>query len=406
MPTQKLILNQNQEKTVSEGVDWFNNSSEQVFEIDGQAGTGKSVVLHSIVDRLGLQHYQYMPMAYTGQAAIIMRLKGFVAAKSIHSSLYELVKQKKQYQDSPFMKINTEFNTPEYEYKFVPIPRGGLNRELQLMVIDEAYMVPDYMKQTILNHGIKVLVAGDAGQLPPIGGDPAFLTGYNIHHLTEIMRQKLNDPIIYLAHRARRGLPIHCGQYNNNVLVIEDSDLTDNMIVNIGNIICGTNKSRDFFNKRTRDILNIDSPTPMYGERVICRNNNWEVTQDNIALANGLAGIVASPYSVSSFDGQTFHMDFLPDLLNSPFKNLKVDYEYLVSDYDRKMQIKNGRFSKGELFEYAYALTTHLSQGAEYPAGIYYEEFLRQNIQNQLNYTGITRFKNMMIYVKKSRRYY
>lgn len=408
-----ITLTRDQEKTVESGIDWFYNSSDQVFEIDGEAGTGKSFTLYEIVRRLGLKPYQYMAMAYTGQASIIMRLKGFDNAKSIHSSLYELVKIPKLVNKAdPFKRtnmINTEFNTQEFDYEFVPIPIGAINSEVKLMVIDEGYMVPDYMKSTILKHGIKVIVAGDSGQLDPIGGEPAFLTGYNIHHLTEIMRQQANNPIIYLAHCARNGRPINNGCYGN-LIVINDIDLTDDMILNVGNIICGTNKTRDYFNNKIRKSLGYTSPVPMYGEKIICRNNNWDVVEDNIALANGLAGLVASPYSVNSFDNKskTFTIDFLPNLLENPFKGLKVNYDYIVSPYDIRQQIKSGnmKFIKGELFEYAYALTTHLSQGAEFPAGIYYEEFLRSNIQNKLNYTGITRFKQMMIYVKKTKKFY
>ena len=68
--------------------------------------------------------------------------------------------------------------------------------------------------------------------------------------------------------------------------------------------------------------------------------------------------------------------------------------------------MKRDRFTQGELFEFAYALTTHLAQGAEYPAGILIEEFLRPNIQDKLIYTGITRFKNYMVYVMKTKKYY
>ena len=397
-----MILNSGQEQTVKEGVDWFFNSSNQIFEIDGEAGTGKSVTMFELIKRIGLEPYQYMPMAYTGQASIIMRMKGFPSARSIHSSLYEVVEVPKTYKSNPF--INTQFNTPEYTREFRPIDIGAIPKSVKLMIIDEGYMVPDYMKQNILKHDIKVLVGGDTGQLPPIGGGPAFLTGNNIHHLTEIMRQAMDNPIIYIAHRARKGLPIHCGMYGNRLLVIDEDDFTDRMLVNVGNVICGTNKSRDYFNRKTRDLLNIKSELPLYGERIICRNNNWNIEIDNIALANGLTGVVSSPYSINSFDGQTFNIDFLPDLATTPFKTVNVDYKYLIAPYDVRNQMKNSPFSVGEKFEFAYALTTHLSQGAEFPCGIYYEEFLRQNIQNQLNYTGITRFKEYLIYVKKHKR--
>lgn len=408
-----MIFTKNQEDIIEKGVKWFRNSSEQIFEIDGEAGTGKSVCLFEIVKRLGLKPYQYMPMAYTGQASIIMRLKGFPHARSIHSSLYRLEKISKQYEESEQVKVNTMLNTNEYTYVFRPLKEEEFSHDVELMIIDEGYMPPEYMRPDILKHGTKVLVAGDSGQLPPIGGNPAFLTGYNIHHLTELMRQAAGNPIIHIAHRARHGEPIHYGLYGNQVLVIDENELTNEMVLNIQNIICGTNKTRDFINNKKRSLLGFDSPLPAYGERIICRDNNWSIEEDHIALANGLSGVVASPYSINSFDGKQFTIDFLPDLLQTPFKDIEVDYEYLISPYNVRKQMKNEKFGdyrmyqyNGNKFEYAYALTTHLSQGAEYPCGIYYEEFLRSNIQNQLNYTGITRFKNKMIYVKKAKRFY
>jgi exodeoxyribonuclease-5 len=276
-------------------------------------------------------------------------------------------------------------------------------------------MIPENLKKVILKHGIKVLVAGDCNQLPAIGGDSAFLTGRGIHYLTQIMRQEADNPIIFLADRARRGLPIHCGNYGGKALVIEDTDLTPEMLAHFGITICGTNRTRDIINNRVREFNRLaDNPYPQYGERIICRENDWDIELDGIALANGLAGVVASPYSISSFNSKkgTFYLNFLPDLLRAPFISLEVNSQYIVSDFKTRSDMKKMKSTDqswrvpGELFEYAYALTTHLSQGGEYPAGIYYEEFLRSDIQNQLNYTGITRFKQFLIYCKKSRKYF
>ena len=98
------------------------------------------------------------------------------------------------------------------------------------------------------------------------------------------------------------------------------------------------------------------------------------------------------------------NIDFRPDFTKKVFRDLKISIPYL----DRRLGVDEISYIPPgiERFEYAYAITTHLSQGAEYPIGIYYEEFLRSNIQNQLNYTGITRFKDYMIYVKHARKYY
>ena len=45
--------------------------------------------MNAIINRLGLNMYDIAPMSYIGSAAIIMRLKGLINAKTIHSWLFE-----------------------------------------------------------------------------------------------------------------------------------------------------------------------------------------------------------------------------------------------------------------------------------------------------------------------------
>ena len=76
-------MNKDQQTVVDAAVDWFYNSSEQVFQYTGNPGTGKSVVMNAIIERLGLPLERVAPMSYIGAAAIVMRLKGFRNAKTI-----------------------------------------------------------------------------------------------------------------------------------------------------------------------------------------------------------------------------------------------------------------------------------------------------------------------------------
>ncbi len=399
-----IVFTPEQEDIIQDAIKWFKHSSNQVFEICGEAGTGKSVVLYEIVRRLNLANHQFMPMAYTGQASIVMRLKGFPFARSIHSSLYEFVEVMKSYND--ISVINSTFNAPKKERVFRLKNRQAIPKDVKLFILDEGYQIPLSMRKAIESFGIKCLVGGDDGQLPPVAGEPAYFTGYGVHRLTQLMRQAESSPIIYLAHRARRGLPIHCGMYGLNALVIEDRDLNDTLLSLSNATICGTNATRDMINNYVREnIKGIHSDLPQYGERMICRNNNWNIERDGISLANGLVGTVVNVPDVSGYNGETFTIDFVPDLCNSVFNDIKVNYKYYKGNYDQRQSLKFDKYAVGEDFEFAYALTTHLAQGAEYPTGIYFEEFLRPNIQNQLNYTGITRFKNNLIYVKKSNNF-
>jgi exodeoxyribonuclease-5 len=398
-----MIFTKQQEEIISRGVDFIFNSSNQVFEYDGEAGTGKSVVLFEILKRSGFNSNEILPMAYTGQAAIVMRTKGFYNASTIHSSIYE-IKEDDRHDSNGNIIMDTHFNTPVVTDKFVLKER--LDPHIKIIVMDEGYMVPDYMKSDIESFGLKIIVTGDQGQLPPVASSPAYLYNEDIPHLTDLMRQSSDDGIVYLARRARNGLPIHTGLYGN-ALVIEESDLNDKMILASDIVLCGTNNKRDQLNSYIRgNLFGYHDTLPRFGERMICRKNHSSVAIDGICLANGLIGTVSQPPDVSMFDGHQYVMDFMPNLLNKSFIALPCNYDYLIGDIDERNKIRSSKYTRGELFEYAYSSTTHLSQGSEHNGGIYIEEPMGSNIQNKLNYTGITRFKKWLIYVKPNRIYY
>ena len=408
-----LVLNPGQQAVLNAAVNWFHNSSEQIFEFDGEAGTGKSVTLNAIIRELNLKPSQYMPMAYTGAAAIVMRTRGLSHAKTIHSSLYHAV-EVPVFSDKPMKQVNTEMDIKRYVTRFEPIPPEMLSKDIKLFIIDEGFMVPAAMKKELVKYGRKILVTGDSGQLPPVEGQPAFLIGDNVMHLSEIMRQAANNPILYLAHQARRGLPISCGLYGNDALVITTDELTPEMVVNSGPIICGRNNTRDYFNRVVRQYFGYTDEFPTYGERLICRNNNWEKDVDGISLTNGLSGYCISPFDICRFDRYKYEFDFLADMANIPFYGLKLDVPYFTApnaevrrQLKEKINTTKARFYSGELFEYAYAITTHVSQGSEYPCGLIYEEHLGggASFHAKLLYTAITRFKQKLILVKEAPRY-
>lgn len=400
-----IILNEQQEKIKNAAVSWFLNSSEQLFQITGGAGwlgTGKSVLIGAILQELHLAPNQYLALSYTGAAALVMRRKQFPYARTIHSALYECIEVPDQVD-----ALAAKFGAKGIKKKY--ILRKVIDPNIRLFFIDEAYMVPKFMVRDILSFGIKVIVAGDSQQLPPVAGEPAFLTGYNVHRLTQIMRQSANNPIVYLANRAIQNLPIHCGRYGN-VLVVNETDLHPAMLAYADCILSGTNKTRELMNSTIRQMYGFEGPLPRYGERVICRKNNWDISIDGIALANGLAGHVVNNPDPSSFNADgTFNINFKPDLSDEAFYDIHCNYDYFVAKYDEKNDIKNSVYDyryPGEFFDFAYALTVHLSQGSEYPNVLYFEEFLNQQIMPQLNYTAITRAMNTLIYVKKSKKYW
>lgn len=393
--------NSDQRLVIKEAVDHVKHpTSEQIYQFSGAAGTGKTEVLKEIIRRIGIPLSKVAAMTYIGQAANVLRTRGIWSAKTAHSWLYEV-------KEVPVMENGVQvmdeiFNKPKVRYEFVPRDLTGI----EYIIIDESYTYPMRMKQDVLNVGKPIIATGDVNQLPPVMDKPAFLVEGKIRYLREIMRQAIDSDIPYIADRILKGHPISAGMYRG-VLVIEEKDLTDEMVKYANIILCGTNKTRDKYNAHIRnDILGFHTRLPLVNEKVICRKTNWNLEIDGISLTNGLIGQVVKPPEVETFDGRQFYIDFRPDFMSSSFMNLGCDYDYFISDHKKRKDIKASPYSVGEKFEFAYAITTHLSQGAQYPSGIYIKENLGRDIQKNLDYTGVTRFKKLLIYVIPSKKYF
>ena len=395
-----MIFNPEQEAVISAGVNFIHRSSKQVFQFAGGPGTGKTECIHEIVRRSGIPLNRIAPMAFIGQASIVMRLRGLLNAKTIHSWLYECIEED-ILDEHGLPVMDPVFNKPMKKIIFVP---RNLN-DIDLFIIDEGY--PKYMKKDIESRGKKIIVCGDKNQLPPVDDEPAYLIDDDVMVINQVMRQDAWSYIIQLGKLVLNGIEPHVGLYGN-VLVIDRDDLTDEMIKNSQVIICGTNKTRDYYNEYIRkDIFHKNTILPTVGERVMCRKNNWSIEVDGINLTNGLTGTVTKPADVYRFDGKTFTIDFKSDLLGLHFNDITCNYQYFTANTRAQKEfIKNSKYAIGEKFEYAYAKTTHLCQGSQYYNGIYISEYLNKDIQRQLDFTAVTRFMRNMIYVKKKKRQY
>ena len=385
-----IQLTDEQEKVISDAVHWYNYSTEQTFELSGSAGTGKSLVLQCIVSRLGLYKDQVAPCAYTGAAAIVMRRNNFMNARTIHSLLYSY-KEEKDKKTKKVIKRVFEFT--------------GVSPEVKLIIVDEAGMCDRYIRLDLEKTGVKIIVAGDINQLPPISGETAYFQNPDkIHYLTKIMRQNESSAIVMLSRKLLNHERLYPGNYGE-VLVIQKSEFNNNLekcIKAYGIVLCGLNRTRDSINSTVREtILRYNNPLPNIGERLINRKNLWDKEVDNgIALVNGTVGRCLTTVDVSKYDGYAFTIDFKPDFTEDSFTDLEVDYRYFLADYVTRKNINNifdptdGRAK----MEYAYACTTHVAQGSQFNSGIYLQEFFPHN-SNNLHYTGLTRFREKALYV-------
>ena len=392
-----IILNNQQEECVKMAVKWFKNySSKQTFEISGPAGSGKTTIVKTIIQELGLKMEDVLFVAYVGKAALQLTRSG-VNGRTIHSAFYDIeFVPVKDDDGKPIIKNGKVVTRPEF------IKKERIPSNIKLIVIDEAPMVNESFGIDIESFNIPILCLGDLQQLPPVIGGTKYLIRPD-YVLTKIMRQAEGNPIIYLSQLASRGEPIPYGKYGDKCYVIPKDKINDNMLLNADMIITPTNANRAKYNRYIREVLRgIDSDLPVLGEKLICRKNNRNrIIGDNVYLVNGMLGYVTD-VNKSSYNGKTVDISFTPDFddrLN--FHNVKLDYKTLM----QSIQTDNDSYKKGysmyDMFEFGDCITVHLSQGSQADNVLFIHEFFGRgdrDLQSKLNYTGITRAREGLIY--------
>ena len=385
----KVTLNPEQEETLKKMLDWWHNSSNQTFEITGAAGTGKTTLIRYLVAKLGLRKDEVLFTAYVGKATLAMTRNG-LNAKTIHTAICTFSRKPRRDKNGKQIVIDGK---PQYERTFKKLP--ALDPEIQLIVVDEAAMVPYELATWLLSYGIRVIALGDLNQLPPVFGEGYFL--HNIDsRLTEIMRQSSESPIPHLAKAITEGKFIPSKELNimDKIFVIRSDHLTDEMLTKADIILTQTNRQRDYLNKYLREgIYGRTQPYPMIGDKMVCRHNNWDkAILKNIYLVNGMIGYVED-IDLESLTKNSIYFDFRPEFTKKEvFRDVTADLYYLHLDTKYKKDYIS--LQNFDLFEYGYAITCHLAQGSEY-ANILIDmrnSYFRDRLfYRQWLYTAVTR---------------
>ena len=390
-----MILTKGQKSALAKAKKWYLNDKDQVFKIQGLAGTGKTTIVFALINELRISLEDVLFVTYVGKATLPLRQNG-LSAKTLHSTCYV--------RSSDY--VLDEFGKPillpsgRYKKKSTFVLKDSLPSNIKLIVLDEAPMSPKNMTDDLKSFGKKIIALGDKMQLPPVFGKSDILDNPDVN-LTEIMRQKEGDPIIYLSMMARRGIDIPYGKYGERCFVVDDTILRNKEIyLRPDIIICGKNKTREKINNIIRyDIKHIKTEFPTFGEKLVCRKNNWDLEIDDIALINGLFGYVTN-IDKESFNGNTFNIDFMPECLPGKwFEQVSANYRYLTAPIGDK---PNSMYLNGNSFEFGNASTCHLAQGSQYGYVLGLVETMgNEEFQKRFTYTMITRAIHTLVLVKK-----
>lgn len=381
-----MQLTRGQESGLKVAVDRFKNK-EPFTCIAGYAGTGKSTLVSYIIDALEIESHEVCYATFTGKASLVLREKGCENAMTMHRLLYH----------------SKELPDGTFEHK----PKERLEHPYKLIVVDEVSMVSVDMWDLLLSHKVHIIALGDPFQLPPINGESEILSHPHVF-LDEIVRQAQDSEIIRLSMDIRAGLPLvkHKG---NEVIIVSKHQLNDSYYSGADQIIAAKNITRTNINWKCRKIkFGPDVPDhPIDGEKTICLKNYWDiVSSQGDPLINGMIGSLGSiNYNKSILFGDLFEQEMVADFMveeNNKFYGLFMDHK-LFTDGKQTINNENWQKYKGapkpKLFDYAYCITCHKSQGSEFNKVLIFDEYMKGTDHARWLYTGITRSKQKLIIV-------
>lgn len=161
--------------------------------ITGGPGTGKTTIIKSIIDLYEVQKKKVVLCAPTGRAAKRMTEATGKEAKTLHRLL-------------EIGKIEEEGKIESIDYEVAPL-------DADVIIVDEVSMVDIFIMNYLLKavyKGTKLILVGDADQLPSVGPGSILQDLINSEivttvHLDKIFRQAAKSRIIVNAHKVNEG---------------------------------------------------------------------------------------------------------------------------------------------------------------------------------------------------------
>lgn len=328
--------------------------------------TGKTTIITSL-----LRFWKNVSVvAPTGKAVNRLKQVGIEGATTIHGLMYrpwEDAEGKTHFSKQPSIKA------------------------VDTLICDEASMVNQYVFNDILSYSKPILFVGDHGQLEPIGENPNLMKDPDVR-LEKIHRQAESNPIIRLAAAWREGREQQVfaaiekkGRWSDaeGKCVVTSRRDFDGYARSGMQLICGFNSTRHRLNNLVRQHRDFGGPTPQTGEKLICLQNNKQ-----FGIFNGQQATVIEAWRPR--DGRI-------DLELELDDGTLITAPCLVGQFGAN-SIKDHKDRGVALFDFAYCITAHKSQGSEWPGVVVLEEIMGSWNPRRWRYTTTTRASEQLVY--------
>lgn len=397
----------------------------------GSAGTGKTSLASAIARTMVKLEQKVMLLAPTGRAAKVFSVHSGQPAYTIHRQIY----RQKSF-DSDGGVFNLNFN--RYTDTLFMVDESSMiaNQGQMESSFGSGCLLDDLVQFVYSGRNCRMILMGDAAQLPPIGEEqsPAlssnFMEGYGLKvyecRLNNVLRQSEESGILYNATLIRTHImrdeltqlpQIHFDAFAD-IVVVPSNELIETLNSSYSEVgvddtmvITRSNKRAHIYNQGIRQtILGSEEELSTGDMLMIVRNNyHWvqpptnneeQDTTSMTFLANGDRAMVQRVRNIRELYGFRFADVWLqfPDyndyeleatiILDSLhteapalsreqnerlFNEVLADYADIPRKQDRVKKLREDIFLNAVQVKYAYAITCHKAQGGQW-AHVYVDQ--------------------------------
>lgn len=423
----------------------------RVFLLKGFAGTGKTTIIGTLVNNLGVCKLKAVLMAPTGRAAKVMSNYSKTTAYTIHRKIY--VPKKKQGGGMKFVLApNKHRNTVFLVDEASMIPDSPSDSK----TFDNGSLLDDLMQFVHSGHNCKLILIGDTAQLPPVKLElsPALdadqiSRNYDVDvvglELNEVVRQQEDSGILANATQIRQQLhdalytefKFDLSGYKDIVRLVDGYEIQDAIEQSYHEngkeetaFIVRSNKRANLYNGNIRNqILYLENELSVGDYMMVVKNNYFWLEPNSVAgfIANGdiievleifalkeLYGFKFAEVKVQLVDYPdqgSFETVLLLDTIQSVtpslsyedgnrlYQEVMKDYEDETSKYKKFLKTKNNKYFNSLQVKFSYAITCHKSQGGQWNTVFVEQPYLPEGPNKDFLrwlYTATTRAKKQL----------
>ena len=439
----------------------FISSDDDIFIVNGYAGTGKTTAISSVISTLAEYKTKCVLLAPTGRAAKVLSSYSGRPAYTIHKHIY---RQKAvggdgfgQFSIAPNKDKETLFVVDEVS--LIGIDAG---QQQSTAAFGTGNLLEDLITFVRSGADCKVILIGDSAQLPPIGLDasPALSKDYMtmmggtvFAELTTVVRQQQESGILRNATRIREvvsDLEDGVGLMDVCDLGLDVSGCDDLQRIGGGDLIetisdayarygedetvilCRSNRRAIKYNLGIRSTVQFKEERLVRGDKLMIVKNCYQFLDGVEGMDYIANGDIAKLLKISKFeeryglhfaearisfpdyDDQEIVAKVILDTLESEsasltyeqsnmlYQGVNEDYSHLTTKKKRYEAVREDKYFNALQLKYANAVTGHKSQGGQWDCVFIDNPFWQEELTvDDLKwlYTAVTRAKQKVYLV-------